>query len=376
MRGLVLSGGGARGAYQVGVLKAVGQICTELGLQNPFQIIGGVSAGAINAAKIAEACHDFPKATEALTALWSNLHSDNVFKTDPVSMGRIGLQWLGELSIGGLTGATGGRSLLDTSPLGKLLQDNLDFSHVEDRIREGSLYALGITAMDYRNSTTITFVQGSEKISTWERARRKSEKCKMRVEHILASSAIPLLFPPVALDHRYFGDGCIRNQAPCSPTLHMGADKLLVIGVRKQGMSADERAAIKTPGAPSVARIANVLLNSVMLDSIEMDIERLKRINEFLNQVPEAHRDQLNFRAVPFVFISPSADIGQIAARLSSKLPRVVRYLLKGLGPLEDASELISYLLFEPEFCRQLIELGYQDGMNKQEELKQFFALP
>ncbi|MFN7729704.1 MAG: patatin-like phospholipase family protein [Bdellovibrio sp.] len=376
MRGLVLSGGGARGAYQVGVLRAVGHLCKELGIENPFPIINGVSAGAINAGKIAENCHNFPLATEDLAQLWSNLHSENIFKTDPVSMGRIGLQWLGELSIGGLTGSTGGRSLLDTSPLSKLIQDNLDFSKVEDRIREGALYALAITAMDYRNSTTVTFVQGSEKIATWERSRRKSEKAKMRVEHILASSAIPLLFPPVALDHRYFGDGCIRNHAPCSPTLHLGADKLLVIGVRKQGMNADEKAAVKTPGAPSVARVANVLLNSVMLDSIEMDIERLGRINEFLDKVPEAHRDQLNFRAVPFVFISPSADIGQIASKLSSKLPRVVRYLLKGLGPLEDAAELVSYLLFEPEFCRALIDLGYQDGMAKREDLIRFFALP
>ncbi len=374
MRGLVLSGGGARGAYQVGVLRAVGHICQDLGMKNPFKIITGVSAGAINAGKIAERCDDFPIAAEELTDLWSHLHSEQVFKTDPVSMGRIGLQWLGELSIGGLTGSAGGRSLLDTSPLRTLIDSNLDFSKVETRIREGALHALGITAMDYRNSTTITFLQGSEKIALWERARRKSEKARLRTEHILASSAIPLLFPPVAVDHRYFGDGCIRNLAPCSPALHLGANKLLVIGVRKHNMTADEKLAVKTPGPPSVARVANVLLNSVMLDGIEADIERLQRINTFMTQVPEAHHEALNFRSVPFLFISPTEDIGLMASKMANKLPRVVRYLLKGLGPLEDASELISYLLFEPEFCRQLIDLGYRDGMSKKDELVAFLS--
>ena len=373
MRGLVLSGGGARGAYQVGVLQAVAEICENLKIQNPFQILTGVSAGAINAASLASSTHDFPAGARLLNNLWKDLKSEQVFRTDAVSLSRIGLQWMGELSFGGLTGGGGGRSLLDTSPLRKLIEDHLAFSLIADRIRDGSLFALGITAMDYRNSTAITFVQGSEKTELWERPRRRAEKTHVRVEHILASSAIPLLFPPVAVDHRYFGDGCVRNQAPCSAALHLGAEKLMVIGVRMQGLTADEAFATRTPGAPSIARVANVLLNAVLLDGIETDIERLKRINEFLNRVPEAHRDSLNFKSVPFLFISPSQDIGALASKMASKLPRLIRYVLKGLGPLEDASELISYLLFEPAFCQTLIDLGYKDGMQQQEQIKQFF---
>jgi NTE family protein len=376
VKGLVLSGGGARGAYQVGVLKAVGEICEKKRIANPFQILTGVSAGAINATSLASHTNDFPAGARVLERLWSELRSDQVFRTDAVSLSKIGLQWMGELSLGGLTGGTGGRSLLDTSPLRKLIEDNLDFPAISDRIREGSLFSVGITAMDYRNSATITFVQGNESLTLWERARRRAEKTHIRVEHVLASSAIPLLFPPVAVDHRYFGDGCVRNQAPCSPALHLGAKKILVIGVRKQGLTADEVNATRTPGAPSVARIANVLLNSVLLDSVETDVERLARVNEFLERVPEAHLEHMNFRPVPFVFISPSEDIGAMAAKMSSRLPRFIRYLLKGLGPLEDASELISYLLFEPDFCQALIALGYRDGMKQQKQIEQFLSEP
>lgn len=376
VKGLVLSGGGARGAYQVGVLKAIGEIAERLRVDSPFRVLTGVSAGAINASTLASFAHDFPAGARHLHDLWANLHSNQVFRTDAVSLGKIGLQWMGELSLGGMAGAAGGKALLDTSPLRKLIEDNLEFPAIADRIREGSLYALGITALDYRNSTTITFVQGNESVALWERARRRAEKSHIRVEHILASSAIPLLFPPVAVDHRWFGDGCVRNHAPCSPALHMGATKLMVIGVRKHGLTADELLATRTPGSPSVARIANVLLNSVLLDGIETDIERLNRINDFLERVPEMHHDQLNFKPVRFVFISPSEDIGAMASRMSSKLPRLVRYLLKGLGPLEDASELISYLLFEPAFCQELIRLGYKDGLNQEEQITRFLQDP
>lgn len=374
MRGLILSGGGARGAYQVGVLLAVAEICEKHNIKNPFKILSGVSAGAINAGSLASSTHDFASGVRTLAKLWSSLHSEQVFLSDAMSLSKIGLKWMGELSLGGLAGGAGDKSLLDTSPLKSLLKSNLDLNLIEERIRDGSLYALAITALDYRTSTNITFLQGHESIRMWERPRRRSEKCKMRVEHIMASSAIPLLFPAISVDHRYFGDGCVRNQSPCSPAIHLGAGRLLVIGVRNQGTTADEAAAMQTAGPPSVARIANVLLNSVLLDSVETDIERLKRINAFLDKVPEAHQEQLNFRPVPFVFITPSEDIGQIAAKMASSLPRFIRYLLKGLGPLEDASELISYLLFEPRFCQKLMDLGYQDGLNQKQELLEFLS--
>lgn len=376
MKALVLSGGGARGAYQVGVLSAVAEIATELKIKSPFKIYTGISAGAINAAYISAGTDDFSTTVQRLVKMWSGLTSDQIFKTDAVSLGKIGLQWMGELSFGGITGTTASRSLLDTSPLHNLIKHNLEFSKIQSHIDSGVLHALAITALDYRTSTAITFVQGQSQgpaqIKNWQRARRRSELSKIRSEHILASSAIPLLFPPVQLDERWFGDGCVRNQTPCSSALHIGAEKLFVIGVRKQNDTADDLRAMQLKSSPSVARVINVLLNSVLLDGVEVDIERLNKINEFLSRVPEDMHAKLNFKKVDYIWIHPTEDIGAIAASMSSKLPRVIRYLLKGLGPLEDASEIVSYLLFEPQFCTKLIEHGYQDGMAQKLSIEEF----
>lgn len=371
MKAIVLSGGGARGAYQVGVLKAISDVLSEHKLKNPFQIFCGVSAGAINAAAMAAEAQDFPVAVQKLTDLWARLTSDQVFRTDAVSLGRIGLQWMGELSFGGLTGGTPGRSLLDTSPLGELIRNNMDFSGIQKNVASGALKALTITALDYRSSETVTFVQGDPSLPDWKKTRRHSEKTIIQADHVLASSAIPILFLPGQVKDRFFGDGCVRNTSPLQPALQLGADHIFVIGVRRNqefmGVSS-----ITSNKGPSVARVINVLMNSILLDGIEVDHERLERINEFVRRVPEQYRDNLNFRMVNSFFIHPSEDIGALAAQMSSKLPRIVRYLLKGLGPLEEASELISYLLFEKEFTSRLIEMGYRDGMNMREEIRAF----
>lgn len=372
MKALVLSGGGARGAYQVGVLTAVAELANQHKIKSPFKIYTGISAGAINAGYLASGAEDFSLCVQKLTKMWSEISSDQVFKTDAISLGKIGLQWMGELSFGALKGTTPTRSLLDTSPLLDLIKHNLEFSKIQANIESNALHALAITALDYRTSNAITFVQGEESIKNWERSRRKSEKCKIDPEHILASSAIPLLFPPIQVDERWFGDGCVRNQTPCSPALHLGAEQLFVIGVRKLSDTADDLRALQLKSSPSVARVINVLLNSILLDGIEVDIERMKRVNDFLDRVPDSIHENLNFKKINYVWIHPTEDIGNIASRMSSKLPRVIRYLLKGLGPLEDASEIISYLLFEPEFCSKLIEIGYQDGMADKMNIEKF----
>lgn len=377
MKALVLSGGGARGAYQVGVLQAIAELAIQHKIKSPFKIYTGVSAGAINAAYMAAGADDFALTVSNLAKMWSSLESERVFKTDAISLGRIGLQWMGELSFGALKSQTSPtRSLLDTEPLHDLLKENLRFSQIQKNIDEENLYAVAVTALDYKTSTAITFVQGQPSIKMWERSRRKAESATLSAQHIMSSSAIPLLFPPIHQDDKWFGDGCIRNQTPCSPALHLGAEKLFVIGVRKQSETEDDVRAKNKKDIPSLARVVNVLLNAVMLDGIELDIERMRRINEFVERVPENLREKLNFKKVDYVWIHPTQDIGAIAAEMSSKLPRVIRYLLKGLGPLDDAAEILSYLLFEPQFCSRLIEIGYQDGLSQKTLIEEFLLSP
>jgi NTE family protein len=306
-----------------------------------------------------------------LTELWSSLSSDQIFKTDVLSMGKIGLQWMSELSFGGFGAATEGRALLDTSPLLNLLRRHLDLEKIQANIDSNSLKALAITALDYQTSETITFVQGHPEAPSWQKNRRRSVRAKIMAEHVLASSSIPILFPATQVGERHYGDGCVRNLAPISPALALGANQALVIGVRlqKEISTPPHTSPCKTP---SIARVSNVLLNSVLLDGVEVDVERLKRINEFIRRVPPQHQTNLNFRPIDVVFISPSEDIGAIAADLSSRLPRVIRYLIKGLGPLDEASEIISYLLFEKEFTSRLIDMGYRDGMASSQQITRF----
>jgi NTE family protein len=374
MKAIILSGGGARGAYQAGVITAVGEIAARLSIKTPFQIYTGISAGAINATFLAAGAHEFSRSAEKLSQLWSDLHSEQVFRTDAVSLGKIGFHWLGQLSLGGISNSSPNKSLLDTAPLFDLIRDNIEFGNIHKNISQQHLFAVAVTATDYTTNVNMTFVEGPPSAPTWERSRRKSIISRLTTEHVVASSAIPLLFAPTKINDRYYGDGCLRNLTTLSPALHLGADKLLVIGVRRHQTEFTDVGVTGLETPPSVARIANVLLNSVLLDGIEIDIERLTRINQFLGKVPLEHHQNLNFKAIDYVWISPSQDIGAVAASMSNQLPRIIRYLLKGLGPLKDASEIISYLLFEPDFCRRLIAMGYEDGMNAAERIEKFLT--
>ncbi|KHD88152.1 MAG: hypothetical protein OM95_10275 [Bdellovibrio sp. ArHS] len=370
--GLVLSGGGARGAYQVGVLAAVQKISETSGILPRFEYLSGVSAGAINASSLAANCENFKNASETLVKLWSEVTVDRVFSTDALTMGKIGFQWMSELSLGSLTGTTPGRALLETSPLRTLIHDNMNYDKVAQNFKDGHLKALAITAINYATSATVTFIQGQDQLPSWNKGRKYSERTIISTDHIMASSAIPLLFPPVQVDDRFFGDGAVRNHAPCSPVIYLGAEKLLVIGVRRQAGIAYEERAQQTTKSPNVARVINTILNGVLLDAIEQDIDRLRRLNEYALAIPSDQQQKISLRPLDYLFISPSADIGEMAVQKARKLPGVVRYLLKGLGSLEDASEIISYLLFDPGFCSDLIEIGYKDGMAQKDELIAF----
>ena len=372
MKALVLSGGGARGSYQAGVLNAISEIVARLGVQQPFDIYTGASAGAINASFLASQAENFLQATENLSTLWGTLDAHQVFKSDALSLGKIGMKWMRDLPLGGMTGFSPGPSLLDTAPLRELLQNNLDFPRIQSNIQSGVIKGLAVTAVDYHSSMAATFVQGGDDLPSWIRSRRFSEKAVIDTDHIMASSAIPLLFPPIEVDGRYYGDGCLRNLAPLSPAIHLGANKIIVVGVRRH---TDVEAPKKKipPNAPTLARVINTLLNAVLLDGIELDVDRLKKINEFMGRIPNQLHEQLNFRKIEFVWIHPSIDIGQLAYEHSHKLPRFIRYLLRGLGPNEDSKEIISYLLFDPVFCQKLIEAGYEDAMAKKDEIEKMF---
>lgn len=372
--GLVLSGGGARGAYQVGVLTALQEISQSSGIPVKFDYLSGVSAGAINASSLACHAHDFKYAVENLRRLWTEIHFERVFSTKSMTMGKIVFQWMGDLSMGGFKGTTPGMSLMDTSPLRGLIHDNMDYDKVHQNMELGHLKALAITSIDYAKSATTTFVQSHHDLPTWDKGRKRSERTKISTDHIMASSAIPLLFPPVKVEDRFFGDGAVRNHAPCSPVIYLGAQKLLVIGVRMQGATAYEERAHKNILAPSVASVINTVMNGVMLDGVEQDIERLHRLNDYAKIIPPEQHQRISLRPLDYVFISPSVDIGEMAVQKAHRLPAMVRFLLKGLGSMYDASELISYLLFDSSYCTDLIEVGYKDGLARKEDLIQLLS--
>jgi NTE family protein len=372
--GLVLSGGGARGAYQVGVIHAISTLLAEWKIEDPFSIYSGVSAGAISSSFLASRCDNFTDASKGLVDLWSQLTSDQVFKTDALTLGKIGLQWVGEISFGSISSQAGkAKALLDTTPLRKLIADNMDLPRLARNLENDRLKALALTALDYRDSTAVTFVQGQLGVPDWQKPRKISESTVIGPEHVMASSAIPLLFPPVEASERFFGDGCVRNTHPCSPAIYLGARKLVIIGVRSQSLTAYDAQALSDKKPPSTGRVLNTLLNSILLDGIELDVERMKKVNEMVAWIPKEKKESVPYKKVDYVWISPSKDIGQVAAQKSKYLPKLVRFLLKNLGTIEETSEIISYLLFEREFTTELISMGFEDGMNAKDQIKALF---
>lgn len=332
----------------------------------------GVSAGAINASYLASLWDDQEKAIKNLVDLWSQLKSSDIYYTDAVNLGRNGLKWVSELSLGASTSENyAGRALLDTEPLKALLYERLNIKKISENLENNLFRSLIITAVDYHDSTAVSFIQSSKDYKGWQKQRRISESAKITVDHILGSSAIPLLFPPRPIENRFFGDGCVRNSHPCAPSIYLGAQKLLIIGVKSRSTSTYQKDANLTTRAPSVARVVNVLLNAVLLDSVEHDVERLIRMNQIVSQAENS--PNLSYKKMEFVFISPSRDIGALASKHMSKVPRIIRYLIKGLGSLDEANELVSYLLFESPFCSELIEMGFQDALDSREKIINLF---
>ena len=371
--GLILSGGGARAAYQVGVLSAIADLLPE-SAENPFPVIIGTSAGAINAVSLACGALDFQQSVRKLTGIWQGFRTDLVYRTDWVGV----LRQAGRFVAQHLLGIGRGSepvALLDNAPLRDLLLKELDFSGITLAVARRKLRAVAITAFAYQSGQAVTFYQGRGNIDPWVRHRRNGLPTRLHIEHLMASSAIPLLFPPVRLNKEYFGDGAVRQAAPISPALHLGADRVLVIGVRSQ--TQEEQTIPMTARPPSLAQISGHLLNSTFIDNLESDLELLGRLNMLGQMLPEAQRKKhLGLSPVDVLVISPSKKIDEIAARHRHQLPASLRLFLRGPGATRaSGGGVLSYLLFERSYCNELIELGYQDAMSKKEELLAFLDI-
>lgn len=371
--GLILAGGGARAAYQVGVLKAIARIRNGSS-DNPFPILCGTSAGAINATALAIYSADFQDAVMRLLHVWSNFRVDQVIRADALGIARSGGHWLLAMMLGGL-GRYNPVSLFNRAPLEVLLRRYLPFERIGESLRQGSLYALSVTASGYTSGQSVTFYQCADPVLPWRRAIRVGCPMEITLDHLMASSAIPFIFEAVRINREYFGDGSMRQLAPISPALHLGAERVLVIGVRSTTPTEPPRE--RTTEYPSMAQIAGNVLNSIFLDSLEVDLERLQRINRTLSLIPpeQLSRGGHELRPVQSLVISPSQDIRRIAARHAHRLPMAMRFFLRGIGAMNrQGANLLSYLLFDKSYCRELIALGYNDAMQRREDIERFLA--
>jgi NTE family protein len=370
--GLVLTGGGARAAYQVGVVKAVRDILGSP-KKNPFPILCGTSAGAINVASLAVQADDFSRGVASMLEVWENMHCRDIYHTDPWHILRSGARWLASMM---LISRRNPVSLLDNAPLAQMLARNIDFQKIQTHIDSGALYAVCVTASGYTSGQSVSFFQGGTGIEAWERNQRIGAAVTLKLDYLLASAALPFIFPAVKLHREYFGDGSMRQIAPVSPALHLGADRVLIVGT---GRRTEDQNRARSNVYPSLAQIAGHALNSIFLDSLMVDIERLERINRTVRLIPpeKLGGSGLHLRAVKVLSIAPSQPLERIAARFVHELPATVRFILRPTGALNrSGSNLASYLLFERSYCRALIDLGYQDTISREAEVKEFFDPP
>jgi NTE family protein len=366
---LVLTGGGARGAYQVGFLRYLARHYPEL--QMP--ILSGVSAGAINASLLAQHHGTFQQAVGELAALWGELTPDRIFRVDVRSLvsnlGRWGLRLTG----GGHTDART-RGLVDTTPLWGFMEEALapvdgELTGIDFNLQRGTLRAVAISTTDYNTGQSVTWTQGRE-VETWERSQRISKTTRIKVAHVMASAALPLFFPAVRVGTHWHGDGGIRLTSPLSPALHLGAHKILAVSTRYQRSAAEARRP-EVYGYPPPAQVLGVLYNAVFLDMVDQDAMRMERMNEVLRRLSTAQREGM--RVVDLLVVRPSEDLGALAARYEPRLPRPFRMLTRGLGTRETSSpDVLSLLMFQDDYAEALMRMGERDAERRHGEIEEF----
>ena len=368
--GLVLPGGGARAAYQVGVLKAISELMPD---SNPFSIISGTSAGAINASLLASRSQSLKEAVEVLSGVWCNFKTNKVYRTETTVMLKSIFQWLLTVSSGGVL-AKNPKSLLDNSPLRQLLEDTINLEGIKNNINKGNLDAFAITAASYSSKKSVTFFQSEEDDIDWERFLRVGVKTDILIDHLMASIALPLIFPAVKINNEYFGDGAMRQATPLSPAIRLGAEKLLIINTDSKSPN---NQLTDNQIYPSIGEVGGYMLDALFTGGLLSDLERLDRINQIIensgnNSVQTSNK---KMKHLDYCVISPSKDIKKIAKEHYKDVPYSIKLLMKGLGlKNRQESELLSFLFFESSFTSSLIELGFEDGMKKKSEIKAILA--
>ncbi|HEX4575006.1 MAG TPA: patatin-like phospholipase family protein [Gemmatimonadales bacterium] len=372
-RALVLAGGGARAAYEVGVLSAISERAPGLA----FPIITGVSAGAINAVYLAAHQGPWVDAVRALRVRWSQLSADRVFRLRLWPIARALVQGLAQTVFGGRRSAAAVRGLVDLDPLRESLCANIDFSGIDANIAAGRLRAAALSATSYASGETVTFVAGPPDVTVWRRALRHAVRCRLTADHVMASAALPILFPAVRIGDAFYGDGSIRQTAPLAPAIHLGARAILVVTQRSE---AERTAAPAGRDYPTAAEVIGLLLHAIFLDALEADVERLERVNRLLARLASGAASATTpapegLRPVSLLLLRPSRNLGSLVAGSGARLPPLMRWVVRAMGgQRESAVDFLSYLLFEPAYSSALIELGYADAQAQWGAIERFLA--